>query len=272
LLALGANRLDAHAWPSGEGQSSAAAYVTNSGAPFAALGPAESGKLATALAATASCWPTGAPRPTDYYDEDLGAYSSETGFHLWALLGALALGDDVPAAAVQTVLDRAQPDGGWEWSAGWGTDTNTTALAVQALRAAGLPTDAPTIQAAIEFFRSAQFEDGGFVYDPTGADQGSDVNSTAYVIQGLIAAGEEPASWRVKGISPIDYLLRAQSADGSFEWQPNTGANSRSTQQAAVALLGATLPARVGEPLPPCRAPTWPTWFETLMRLPLTTE
>ncbi len=167
-----------------------------------------------------------------------------------------------------------QPDGGWEWSAGWGADTNTTALAVQALRVAGLSTNDPAIQAAVEFLRTAQAADGGFVYDPASAESGSDVNSTAYAIQALIAAGEDPAgeAWRVEGISPRDYLLNAQLADGSFEWQPGTGVNPLSTQQAATAPLGATFPTGPQTGLPDCATVAWPVWFETLMRMPLSDD
>ena len=271
LLLLGGNGLLAADWPPGEERASVEEYVQANGAAFARLGPAESGKLAAGLAATAACWPEAALRPATYFDEALGAYSRETGFHLWAVLGAQALGDAVPDAAIQSVLDRAQPDGGWEWSAGWGADTNTTALAVQALRAAGLPTDDPAIQAAVAFLRTAQAADGGFVYDPASAESGSDVNSTAYAIQALIAAGEDPAgeTWRVEGISPLDYLLNAQLADGSFEWQPGTGVNPLSTQQAATALLGATFPTGSQTGLPDCATAAWPAWFEALMRMPL---
>ncbi len=239
LLLLSANGLSAGDWPPGDERASVEEYVRANGAAFAALGPAESGKLATGLAATASCWPEAAPRPVTYFDEALGAYSSETGFHLWALLGAQALGDAVPGAAIQSVLDRAQPDGGWEWSAGWGTDTNTTALAVQALRVAGLPANDPAIQAAIEFFHTAQAADGGFVYDPAGVALGSDVNSTAYAIQALIAAGEDPAgaAWRVEGISPLDYLLSAAIGRRQLRMAAGYG------RQSAVHAAGSNRPA-----------------------------
>jgi hypothetical protein len=275
MLVLGANGLTAAAWPAG-GEEAVERFIRAEGAAYAAGGAAESGKLAVAVAAAGSCWPAGAPQPGDYYEDALGSYSTETGFHLWGLLGALALGDDVPAAATQLVIDRQQPDGGWEWSEGWGTDTNTTALAVQALIAVGLPVDAPEIRAAVAFLRTAQGEDGGFVYDPAQADNGSDANSTAYAVQALWAAAEDVmgSDWSVDGATPIDYLLAAQLEDGSFEWQPGTGANALATQQAGGALLGGAFPLRTMAEgsLAECGRAGWPAWFEGLMRMPLTPE
>jgi hypothetical protein len=70
----------------------------------------------------------------------------------------------------------------------------------------------------------------------------------------LSAAGEDPAAdtWKVDGQSAIDFLLSLQAADGSVEWQADTGPNLLATAQAATALLGRSYPLAVGQ-LTACR-------------------
>jgi prenyltransferase beta subunit len=155
----------------------------------------------------------------------------------------------VPVAGVQSLIHAALPNGGWEWSPGWNGDTNTTALAIQALVAAGEPVSSTAIISGLAFLKSAQNGDGGFAYDPVSPfGRDSDANSTAYVAQALAAAGEDPTgpAWTISDANPIGYLLNLQLADGSFEWQKGAGVNELSTQQAVSALLRAPYPVRVG--------------------------
>jgi hypothetical protein len=186
-------------------------------------------------------------KPSFYYSETLGAYSADAGFNAWGILGAAALGEEIAADAVTTLIDQQDASGGWEWQAGFGADSNTTAVAIQALIAAGQPVSATAIVDALAFLKTAQVASGGFVYDPRTPDYGADANSTAYVIQALLAAGEEPngAAWAVDGLTPVRFLLGLQLADGSFEWQPNTGSNLMATAQAVPALLGQPYPVTV---------------------------
>ena len=94
---------------------------------------------------------------------------------------------------------------------------------------------------------------GGFAYAASTLESGADANSTAYVVQALYAAGEDPAgaAWASEDGTPISYLLSAQLEDGSFAWQPGTGANFLATAQAIPALLGQPYPF-VAEPSPTC--------------------
>jgi hypothetical protein len=212
---------------------------------YSADGPASSGKLAVGLAAAGGCWPAGAAEPSSYYSGTNGQYSPHAGFQAWGILGSLALSQTVPMEAVDYLITLAQPDGGWEWNQGFGSDTNTTALVIQTLVAVGEPPDSEIIAKALQYLKSAQNSDGGFTYSPTsqfGTD--SDVNSTAYVLQSLLAAGQSPISdvWRVNGSTPMDYLPGMQLDNGSYEWQPGSGENLVATAQAATALLGRTYP------------------------------
>jgi hypothetical protein len=150
---------------------------------------------------------------------------------------------------VEALAAQQQPTGGWEWQAGFGADTNTTALAVQTLLAAGYPVTATEVVSGLAFLKSGQVAGGGFVYDPATPENGPDANSTAYVLMALSAAGEDPAgeTWTVDDSGPVDFLISVQQADGSLEWQAGTGPNLLATAQAVTALLGRSYPLAVGE-------------------------
>jgi hypothetical protein len=139
-------------------------------------------------------------------------------------------------------------DGGWEWAPGWGTDTNSTALAIQTLIAAGDSLSSTRVISGLAYLASAQNQDGGFSYTP-GPSAKSDSNSTAYGVQAIIAAHQDPSgpAWTVSNTNPISYLLSMQLPDGSFEWQPGTGANQLATTQVIPALLGHANPLASGE-------------------------
>jgi len=247
LFALGANHERPENWKPVDGLRALDAYLLPRAREFSRSNVAAAGKLAVAAAAADACRPARTVKPSSFYNETLGAYSADAGFNAWGILGAAALGEEIAAAAVTTLIDQQDASGGWEWQAGFGADTNTTAIAIQALIAAGQPVSATAIVDALAFLKTAQVASGGFVYDPRTPDYGADANSTAYVIQALLAAGEDPtgAAWTVGGLTPIRFLLGLQLADGSFEWQPNTGSNLMATAQAVPALLGQPYPVTV---------------------------
>lgn len=255
MLSIGANRHQAAYWrPNGtlSGPSlgiyvfgHSAAYVNN---------PAASGKLAVAIAAAGDLWPAGVLKPMSYYSPTTGAYgASGSAPHAWAMLGTVALSQPVPVTAVTYLKNMAQPNGGWEWSPGWGTDTNSTALAIQALIAAGEPITSSVIISAVNYLQAAQNTDGGFPYDPNsvwGTD--SDANSTAYVVQALQAIKQNEligsanfGAFVLTDTKAISFLLGMQLADGSFEWQSGGGSNLLATQQAIPALLRKAFPFKI---------------------------
>lgn len=254
MLAIGANQIAAAAWRQTPVSPSLEDFVALDGAAYTRATAAGAGKLAVATTASTACFPAAGISPLGHYSPTLGAFSSQSGPNSWAILGTVALSEIAPVSAVAYLKGQVQPDGGWEWAPGWGSDTNATALALQALIAAGEPISSATVVDALAFLESAQNEDGGFPYAP-GPDAPSDANSTAYVVQALIAAGEDPlgARWTVSATTPISYLLTLQLPNGSFEWQPGAGANQLATQQVIPALLGRAHPA-LSAPLQACPA------------------
>ncbi|NPV08586.1 MAG: hypothetical protein HPY83_11585 [Anaerolineae bacterium] len=171
--------------------------------------------------------------------------------HLYAMLALTSAGQEVPSAAVDWLVARQAPNGGWAWNASpdeADTDSNTTALALQALVAAGVASDELAVTSALEYLRGLQNEDGGFCYQkpsPYGTD--TDANSTAVVLQALVAVGEDLADWvSSEGNGPRDALAALQNQSGAFAWQAAFPDNNLlATAQAVPALLGRPYPIAV---------------------------
>jgi len=257
LLAIGANGLPAAGWRrASDSPSLLGAAIAGSGA-YTRNAASNAGKFAVAMAGAGGCMPYPASQPQAFYQPASGWFSPDAGVHAWAMLGTGALSQTLPVSASLYLKSLQQSDGGWEWTAGGfgnGTDTNTTALAVQALVAAGEPLTATAITNALAYLHGAQNDDGGFPYDPDSPyGTASDANSTAYVAQALAALGQDPsaAAWTPAGKSAIAYLLTLQLPDGSLEWQAGSGANLMATQQAIPALLGRAYPL-AARPLSAC--------------------
>lgn len=246
MMALGANGEAAHEWRAANGRRSLMDYAQIRQTRFSRNGAAAAGKLAVALAAAEGCWARYAVQPSTYFSDTLGAFSANAGFNAWGILGAIALSQTVPTTAVESLRASVTVSGGWEWQAGWGPDSNTTALAIQTLIAAGEPITSSLVISGLAFLKSTQQADGGFAYDAPG-QWGSDANSTAYALQALVAAGEDPLSerWSNEGANPISYLLSLQNEDGAFAWQAGGEANLLATQQAIPALLGRPYPIAI---------------------------
>ncbi len=265
LLTVGANHEIAASWQVNSGNPSLQQYWFLNAPSFTRSRVENGAKLAVGLAATASCWPANTRKPAEFYNITTGSFSPYSGFQAWAMLGMSALDQPMPALARLYLISLAQSNGGWEWNTGFGTDTNTTALAIQALISAGEPLTSTAITQGLAYIKSLQNTDGGFPYNPVPgfpcpSCKDSDTNSTAYVIQAIYAVGQNPitGTWVISGTNPIIYLLNMQLPDGSFEWQKGSGADVLSTQQAIPALLGESMPFQVAD-LPDCPSLFYPT-------------
>jgi hypothetical protein len=164
---------------------------------------------------------------------------------LFMLARASANLDPVPSS-ISYLRSQQLDGGGWEFGEGWDADTNTTALAIQALIAAGVSASSPAVQQGLTYLAEAQNEDGGFPYSPVsewGTD--SEANSTALVLQALVAAGEDiddGGPWDTAGAStPLEALLSFQN--------PDTGALTYYGEDSPYATYQG-VPALVLKPLP----------------------
>jgi hypothetical protein len=108
-------------------------------------------------------------------------------------------------------------------------------MAVLALIAAGQRQE---IAPSVEYFRSVQNDDGGWTYQkPSAFGEATDANSTALVMQALVAAGEDLTAWD----DPEQALLALQVPSGAFIFNAATSSeNLLATVQAipALALVG----------------------------------
>jgi prenyltransferase beta subunit len=169
--------------------------------------------------------------------------------HILAVLALASTQRPVPDAAVSQLKDAQQENGGWAWdgSSATAADTNTTAFVVQALVAAGESASGEAITNALAYYKNIQNEDGGWPYqNPSDFGTTTDANSTAVVIQALIATGQDPtgAEWTTApGNTPVAALEGFQNASGAFAWQaamPDD--NLLATIQALPALAGKAFP------------------------------
>jgi prenyltransferase beta subunit len=126
---------------------------------------------------------------------------------IWAILALRQAGEPVPPAFVRSLRSAQRPSGGWSWHAGGAADANDTAVAIQALRAAGV--QGRPVDRGVAFLRRHQNADGGFELT---RGRGSDTQSTAWAIQALLAAGRAP------GAPAFRYLARMRRPDGSYRY------------------------------------------------------
>lgn len=184
-------------------------------------------------------------------------------------------------AAQQWLVAQQCADGGWTAyradtnvpcpppspSTFTGPDSNSTAVALSGLEAAGVE----PAEDAVAFLESTQGSDGGWAYIPA-TDQQSDPNSTALVIQALLAAGVDPGGdsrFDQSGGDPITRLLSFQlgceaAEDAGAFFFPISGSdpapNVLATVQAVPAAAGEAFPLdnpqiASDQPSVPCRAP-----------------
>jgi hypothetical protein len=161
-----------------------------------------------------------------------------------AVLALVNAGQSVPADVIARLIAAQTTEGAWAFTgdtaAGAG-DTNTTAVVVQALVATG---HRDQIGRALDYFRRTQNADAGWTYQvPSAYGTETDANSTANVIQALLAAGEPLSNWSKAGRSdPLGALIWLQDAKtGAFNYQVSQpGANLLATAQAIPALKGVT--------------------------------
>ena len=178
-----------------------------------------------------------AARALSEQDGTTGVYGGSYFIHALVVLAAAAtVSPDTAQKIDNGVLLKAQhPDGGWSFDGKMTSDTNTTALAVQALVASGQGGDATT--RALAYLEGTRMPDDLYPYD-TNADAG-DADSTAYVIQAKIAAQSAPAE-----IARATAALRMlQGPNGALQFQPTVpGDNFLATVQAVPALAGRAFP------------------------------
>ncbi|HSC04697.1 MAG TPA: prenyltransferase/squalene oxidase repeat-containing protein [Solirubrobacteraceae bacterium] len=181
-----------------------------------------------------------------------GSVANQVNWTAFAVLALRAAGTNPPAATIAWLIRQQDADGGFNFAARGGqSDPDDTGAALEALAGTAGSAAAHARSRAVRFLRGQQDGDGGFASLP-GA--GSNAQSTAFAVQGLLAAGVNPGSVRRRGTSPLDYLRSLIAADGHVRY-------ARDTDQTPVWVTAEALMALDGKALPlpavprPTRAP-----------------
>lgn len=175
----------------------------------------------------------------DGFDAATGFYGSGPYDSALSILALHQAGGGVPPEAIAGLAAARLPDGSYAFDGsrtpGSG-DSNTTAVAVQALLAAGAGEE---VLPSFEYFRRSQNDDGGWTYQkPSAFGEATDANSTALVLQALLAGGQAPADWGDPGAA----LIALQQPSGALAFNADTpGDNALATLQAIPPLAGVHL-------------------------------
>jgi hypothetical protein len=162
--------------------------------------------------------------------------------------------------ATDWLLTEQNPDGGWSWRRkGDESEVDLTGAAIEALNAAGRR-DTKAEEEATAFLHRSQRPEGGFTEFP-GKEAEPNVASTAWGVQGMWAAGENPESWRTGSgeptEEPLDYMESLQQPDGHVRWKKSSDLNG-------IWMTAYVTPAFAGQALP---IPTAPRSIPSASRL-----
>ena len=174
-----------------------------------------------------------------------GSFSELTNLTAFGILALRAAGypasSHLLSASARWLDAQQEGDGGFGFAArGSGSDIDDTAAVLQALAAAG-GRGAAVSGRAVSFLTRAQNLDGGFPQQQGGS---SNAQSTAWAIQGLVAAGRNASALtRAGSRTPVGYLRSLIAPDGSVRY-------SRVGAQTPVWVTAQALTALALRPLP----------------------
>jgi hypothetical protein len=181
-------------------------------------------------------------------DGSVGRVVNLTAFGILALRAA---GVPVPGRSYAWLQSQQDRDGGFGFARrGGASDVDDTGAVLEALGSLRGSRAARVRARAIAYVRRQQDRDGGF---PSQPEEGSNAQSTAWAVQGLDAAGVNPAGVHRAGRSPLAYLQSLIGRDGAVAY-------AHGEDQTPVWVTGEVLMALAGKPLPlaPLPAPARP--------------
>lgn len=160
-------------------------------------------------------------------------WPGSTAFAVLALRAAGADGSIGPSLAWLRKVQN--DDGGWGDVPGSPSTADGTGAVLQALTSGS-----KAAQRGLSYLRRAQRPGGGF---PLGGNGAPNAQSTAWAIQGVLAAGGDPASYRRGGADALQYLSARQASDGHYRY-------SKQSDQTPVWVTAQALMAAAEKPLP----------------------
>ena len=174
-----------------------------------------------------------------------GSFAGRVNTTAFAAMALRAVGRAPVSRPLRTagrwLAGQANGDGGFNFAGRGGpSGIDDTGAAVQGLAAVGR-TRTKTVARAARYLASRQNSDGGF---PLIEGAGSNAQSTAFAVQGLLAAGRDPARVRRGGSrDPLAYLRSLTAPSGEVRY-------SRTSRQTPVWVTAQAVMALAREPLP----------------------
>ncbi len=172
-----------------------------------------------------------------------GSYEGWPNSTAYAVLALRAAGIANTADSVAWLREAQNEDGGWGDVAGAPSNADGTGAVLQVLS----PTSKPA-RRAVAYLRQVQQKGGGYRLGGNGA---LNTQSTAWAVEGLLAAGADPAEFKRGGRSTYEYLEANQASDGHYRY-------SAKSDQTPVWVTSSVLVAAMKKHLPlkaPSRAP-----------------
>jgi hypothetical protein len=165
-----------------------------------------------------------------------GSYQGWPNSTAFAVMALRASGSSAGVRRSLAWLRRVQnSDGGWGAVPGAPGDPDSTGAVLQALGGGS-----GTAGRAVRYLRRSQKRSGGW---PLGAAGAVNSQSTAWAVQGLLAAGVDAASVRRGGRTGLDYLAARRASNGHYRY-------SSSSDQTPVWVTGQALVAAELKPFP----------------------
>jgi energy-coupling factor transport system substrate-specific component len=164
-----------------------------------------------------------------------GSVADQVNLTAFAALALRAAEAPVPPRMLGWLRQQQNGDGGFSFAtAGGQSDVDDTGAALEALGPGA------AARRGVRFIAAQQNPDGGLPAQPGAA---SNAQSTAFAVQGLIAAGTDPSAIRRHGRSALDYLRLLIAPDGHIRYARGSDQTPVwVTAQALMALSGKALP------------------------------
>jgi energy-coupling factor transport system substrate-specific component len=182
-----------------------------------------------------------------------GSYHGWPGSTAFAVIALRSVGVEGGVKESVDWLRQSQgADGGWGDTPGSPSTADVTGAVLQVLSP-----DSRASHQAVDYLRKSQRKGGGF---PLGGNGTVNTQSTAWAIQGLLAAGRDPDSFKRGGVSAPGFLANNRRDDGSYRYaKPSAATPAEVANQTPVYVTGEVLVAVAGKPFPiapPAREPT----------------
>jgi energy-coupling factor transport system substrate-specific component len=169
-----------------------------------------------------------------------GSYEDWPGSTAYAVLALRSAGIANLADSLEWLREAQNEDGGWGDVIGSPSTSDGTGAVLQALSPSS-----KAAQRAVGYLRQVQQPGGGFRLGGNGA---LNTQSTAWAVEGLLAAGANPAEFKKGGKSAYAYLEDNQAGDGHYRY-------SSKSDQTPVWVTAEVLVAASHKYLPPAAVP-----------------